>query len=78
MDFPTTLLVSLIRVASQKAQLFHNASVQAVDIDAIAAYAKEWGTDGWEGYGRVLPITFDNGRFAHVGASDNGNNRKHI
>jgi predicted TIM-barrel enzyme len=29
--------VSLIRAASQKAQLVHNAQVQAVDTDAIAA-----------------------------------------
>jgi hypothetical protein len=29
--------VSLIRAASQKAQMVHNAGVQAVDTDAIAA-----------------------------------------
>jgi hypothetical protein len=29
--------VSLIRAASQKAQMVHNAEVQAVDTDAIAA-----------------------------------------
>lgn len=36
-DCPTTLFVSLIRAASQKAQLVHNASVQAIDTDAVTA-----------------------------------------
>lgn len=35
--YPTTLFVSLIRAGSQKAQLIHNAQVQAIDTDAIAA-----------------------------------------
>lgn len=37
MDFPTTIELVWFELKRQKAQLVHNAEVQAVDPDAVAA-----------------------------------------